>query len=69
MNEKKFDAEALARKPVGELSDGEAAHLYRLAQMRKALSLFEDAHRRAATTTQEFNEWFASPTRQGGFGP
>ena len=38
MNEKKFDDEALARKPLGALSDAEAAHLYRLGQARDLIA-------------------------------
>ncbi len=37
--------------------DREDAEKYRLAQARKLLSLFEDAHGRPATTTEELFDW------------
>ncbi len=41
--------------------DREDAEKYRLAQARKLLNLFEDAHGRPARTTEELAQWLASP--------
>jgi hypothetical protein len=42
------------------MTDKEAGDAYRLAQAQKMLDLFEEAHGRAATSTEEISKWVAS---------
>ena len=53
-----------ASMKMPDISDEEAGEKWRLKQVEKVLSLFEDVHGRPARSPEELEQWAASPEGQ-----